>query len=53
MNHSEDMVNRLLGPILRMSDSQGLGKGLKFSDDADSVGLGTTLIVSALNFLAT
>ena len=50
MNHSEDMVNRLLGPILRISNSQGLGKGPKFSDDADPVGLGTTLIISALNY---
>ena len=44
------MVNRLLGPILRISNSQGLGKGPKFSDDADTVGLGTTLIISALNY---
>ena len=50
MNHSEDMVNRLLGLILRISNSQGLGKGPKFSDDADPVGLGTTLIISALNY---
>ena len=44
------MVNKLLGPILWLSNSQGLGKGPKFSDDADPVGLGNTLIISALNY---